>query len=142
MTATLLSPRGRLALRESRLRSPEVKGACFQEAAYGHISQKRGAHVKEVGLGEIPARIQAGSGAYDKDQRQYCRALSAASAYASRHCAIEASRSKTARKSAWVLAAEAQGMDYGLRLPGVEIPPDQGAAHRLRCLQALALWGQ
>jgi len=37
-----------------------------------------------------------------------------------------------------VLAADAQHLDYGLRLPGVEIPPAGGAAQRLRCLEALA----
>jgi uncharacterized protein (DUF58 family) len=39
-----------------------------------------------------------------------------------------------------VLAAERGGLRYGLRLPGAEIAPDQGAAHRAACLQALALY--
>ena len=39
-----------------------------------------------------------------------------------------------------VLDAEAAGLRYGLRLPGQEFPPDQGAAQRLRCLKALALF--
>jgi uncharacterized protein (DUF58 family) len=30
---------------------------------------------------------------------------------------------------------------YGLRLPGVEIAPGRGEAHRGACLQALALHG-
>ncbi len=55
--------------------------------------------------------------------------------------AMEA-EARLSRLAAWVLAADAQGLDYGLRLPGTEIPPDQGAPQRLRCLQALALWGQ
>ena len=46
---------------------------------------------------------------------------------------------RLSRLAAWVLAADAQGLDYGLRLRGVEIAPDSGAAHRLRCLEALAL---
>ena len=46
---------------------------------------------------------------------------------------------RLSRLTAWVLAADAQGLDYGLRLPGVEIPPASGAAQRLRCLQALAI---
>ena len=29
--------------------------------------------------------------------------------------------------------------NHGLRLPGVEIAPDTGTAHRRRCLEALAL---
>jgi len=45
---------------------------------------------------------------------------------------------RLSRLTAWVLAADAQHLDYGLRLPGVEIPPAGGAAQRLRCLEALA----
>ena len=40
----------------------------------------------------------------------------------------------------WVLQAEQFGQGYGLRLPGVRIPPDRGEAHRARCLEALALY--
>jgi uncharacterized protein (DUF58 family) len=43
------------------------------------------------------------------------------------------------RLCAWVLAADRLGVDYGLRLPGVEIRPSWGAVHRLACLEALAL---
>lgn len=46
---------------------------------------------------------------------------------------------RLSRLTAWVLMADRLGIDFGLRLPGREIPPDQGAAHRLRCLEALAL---
>jgi uncharacterized protein (DUF58 family) len=38
-----------------------------------------------------------------------------------------------------VLDAEDNGLAYGLRLPGVVLEPDSGAAHRHRCLAALAL---
>jgi uncharacterized protein (DUF58 family) len=41
----------------------------------------------------------------------------------------------------WVLDAEAQGMRYGLRLPGSELQPAQGQAHRAECLRVLALFG-
>lgn len=40
----------------------------------------------------------------------------------------------------WVLKAEGDGRQYGLRLPGVQISPAQGDAHRRRCLEALALF--
>ena len=40
----------------------------------------------------------------------------------------------------WVLDAHAGGGAYGLRLPGTEIPPGMGPAHRRRCLGALALY--
>ncbi len=42
----------------------------------------------------------------------------------------------------WVLDAEAQGLIYGLRLPGAELPPGRGMSHREECLRALALFGQ
>lgn len=41
----------------------------------------------------------------------------------------------------WVLAAESAHVHYGLRLPGREIAPNQGDAHRHACLEALALHG-
>ena len=41
----------------------------------------------------------------------------------------------------WVLDAEAQGLRYGLRLPGIELPPTQGQSQRAECLRALALYG-
>lgn len=42
----------------------------------------------------------------------------------------------------WVLTADEQQLRYGLRLPAQRIPPAQGPAHRTRCLQALALYGE
>jgi len=42
------------------------------------------------------------------------------------------------RLCAWVLAAERQGLDYGLTLPGLQITPAHGPAHQARCLEALA----
>ncbi len=46
---------------------------------------------------------------------------------------------RLSRLTAWVLLAERSGVAYGLRLPHLELPPDTGDAHRLRCLEALAL---
>jgi uncharacterized protein (DUF58 family) len=40
----------------------------------------------------------------------------------------------------WVLAAEAADIRYGLRLPGLDIPPASGDRHRQLCLEALALF--
>jgi len=42
----------------------------------------------------------------------------------------------------WVLETERLGQGYGLRLPGVSIPPGRGETHRARCLEALALHGE
>jgi uncharacterized protein (DUF58 family) len=41
----------------------------------------------------------------------------------------------------WVLESDAAQRVYGLRIPGKEIPPGRGAAHRFACLRALALYG-
>lgn len=43
------------------------------------------------------------------------------------------------RLCAWILLADQRGLDYGLRLTGVEIKPGHGENHKLRCLEALAL---
>ncbi|MFZ4482036.1 MAG: DUF58 domain-containing protein [Rhodoferax sp.] len=43
------------------------------------------------------------------------------------------------RLCSWVLQAEQQGLDYGLRLGSLEIAPGRGDLHRRRCLEALAL---
>jgi uncharacterized protein (DUF58 family) len=48
---------------------------------------------------------------------------------------------RLSRLAGWVLAAERDGARYGLRLPGTELPPARGEAHRATCLQALALFG-
>ena len=45
---------------------------------------------------------------------------------------------RLSRLAAWVLQADRIGMDYGLRLPGVQVPPASGEAHKRRCLEALA----
>ena len=41
----------------------------------------------------------------------------------------------------WVLDADMQEQNYGLRLPDIELQPGHGAAHRSECLRALALCG-
>lgn len=46
---------------------------------------------------------------------------------------------RLSRLAGWVLAAEQAGAAYGLRLPGLELAPGRGEAHRSACLQALAL---
>jgi len=48
---------------------------------------------------------------------------------------------RLSRLTGWVLVAEREGHEYGLRLPGLEIAPARGDAHRAACLQALALYG-
>lgn len=52
---------------------------------------------------------------------------------------LPAGEARWSRLCAWVLRAERLGLDYGLRLPGRELAPAQGAAHLQQCLEALAL---
>lgn len=47
---------------------------------------------------------------------------------------------RLSRLAAWVVAADAAGQSYGLRIPGAELAPAQGMAQRHAALQALALW--
>jgi uncharacterized protein (DUF58 family) len=47
---------------------------------------------------------------------------------------------RLSRLAAWVVVAERAGVPHGLRLPGLELAPAQGDAHRQRALEALALW--
>lgn len=47
---------------------------------------------------------------------------------------------KLSRLARWVIESEATGLRFGLRLPQQELEPAAGAAHRDRCLQALALF--
>jgi uncharacterized protein (DUF58 family) len=47
---------------------------------------------------------------------------------------------RLSRLTGWVLAAERAGARYALRLPGTEIEPGRGEAHRAACLEALALY--
>ena len=47
---------------------------------------------------------------------------------------------RLSRLAAWVVAAEDTGLSQDLRLPGLEIAPGSGAAHRRASLDALAKW--
>ena len=55
------------------------------------------------------------------------------------HCGLADHEARLSRLTAWVIMADQLGMEYGLRLPGRELSPDQGPSHRSRCLEALAL---
>lgn len=53
--------------------------------------------------------------------------------------ALEARLSRLCR---WIEDAYAAGRAFGLKMPGVDIPPNIGPAHRQRCLTALALFDE
>jgi hypothetical protein len=42
----------------------------------------------------------------------------------------------------WIVNSDRTMEDYGLRLPGLEVPPAHGEAQRQKCLEALALFGE
>jgi uncharacterized protein (DUF58 family) len=48
---------------------------------------------------------------------------------------------RLARLTRWVMEADRAGIDFGLSLPGTNIPPGRGSAHRHACLTRLALFG-
>ena len=48
---------------------------------------------------------------------------------------------RLSRLTAWVLQADAEGLDCGLRLPGRELAPQHGEAHRRQALDLLGAWG-
>jgi uncharacterized protein (DUF58 family) len=48
--------------------------------------------------------------------------------------------SRLSQLTRWILEADNQGKEFGLRLPGVEIGPDSGSRHTLICLRELALF--
>jgi len=47
---------------------------------------------------------------------------------------------RLSRLARWVIDAHAAGLSFGLRLPGVVLPPAPGNAQHDRCLEALALF--
>jgi len=49
---------------------------------------------------------------------------------------------RLSRLASWVDQAESAGWKYGLSIPGNDISPSSGHAHRHQCLTALAIWGQ
>jgi len=54
------------------------------------------------------------------------------------HTGLADREAALSRLCAWVLQAEQLGLDYGLRLPGLELPASHGPDHQRRCLEALA----
>jgi uncharacterized protein (DUF58 family) len=47
---------------------------------------------------------------------------------------------RLSRLAAWIVAADAAGHHWGLMLPGTELAPANGTAHRHSALQALAAY--
>lgn len=54
------------------------------------------------------------------------------------HCAGDMEQ-RLSQLTQWILAAEHTTLEYGLRLPGMQVPPSLGRSHRSQCLRHLAL---
>ena len=54
-------------------------------------------------------------------------------------CGLADREGRLSRLAAWVLQADKLGVDYGLRVPGQQVAPGSGEAHKRRCLEVLAL---
>ena len=46
---------------------------------------------------------------------------------------------RLSRLARWIVDAEAAGLSYGLRLPGLDLALDAGPVHCSACLEALAV---
>jgi uncharacterized protein (DUF58 family) len=53
---------------------------------------------------------------------------------------LPGTEARLSRLTAWVLAADRAGLASGLQLPGRELPPGQGDAHRRAALDLLGQW--
>jgi uncharacterized protein (DUF58 family) len=121
-------PSNGLAQQQPTLNTGEPDGirAYRRGDAAKTVLWKKAAQTFAAGRDDLLSRDSAGS----HDRSVWLDATS---------CGGASLEARLSRLCAWVLMAEAQGVDYGLRLPGVEIAPAQGPAHRAQCLEALAL---
>lgn len=55
---------------------------------------------------------------------------------------IMTTEARLSQLTQWVLAASAQSLRYGLKLPGITLKPSQAGTHQQNCLQALALYAE
>lgn len=49
---------------------------------------------------------------------------------------------RLSRLARWLIDAHSEGLVYGLRVPGKEIPPARGERHFQACIETLALYGE
>jgi uncharacterized protein (DUF58 family) len=56
------------------------------------------------------------------------------------HTSLVEPEARLSRLAAWILMADAAGLSFGLKLPGIELQPAHGSAQRHAALQALAQW--
>jgi len=109
-----------------------------QDAARG---EEEFAGLRSFHAGDSPRRIAWK--AYAREQGLHVKVYSGTAVtsymldWAATQGGVEARLSQLCR---WIEDAYAEGRAFGLQLPGLKIPPNIGAAHRQRCLTALALF--
>lgn len=54
---------------------------------------------------------------------------------------IGGTEARLSRLAAWVIGAHREGLPFGVRLPGAELAPSAGDAHRRAALDLLGTWG-
>ena len=123
---------------EARADSPQVAGARAQHAGEydGIRPYRRGDPLKMVVWKKVARAEAAGSDAlFSRDTQQAQRQELWLDA---QHCGLPNQEARLSRLCAWVLMADRLGLDYGLRVPGRNIAPSQGEAHKRQCLEVLS----
>ena len=94
----------------------------------GVRAYRRGDPLKLVAWKKAAQALETGGELVSRDTSASARQR--ALARLDRRAARSAPEERLSRLAAWMLAAERAGVDYGLRLPGVEIAPGDGDAQR------------
>ncbi len=103
----------------------------------GVRAYRRGDSVKQIAWKKAAKALEAGGDLVSRD--------SSASAHQElwldwQGCASLPPEERLSRLTAWVVGAHRAGAEFGLRLPGTELPPASGDLQRRHCLEELALW--
>lgn len=117
------------------------------QAAQGHRQHDaRGeedfAGLRKYNVGDSPRKVawKAYARTGDLLTKQFSGADTSSQWFDFDHVSGTDSEERLSVLTRWIIDADRTQRDYGLRLPGVEFSPAHGAAHRHRCLEALALF--
>lgn len=98
---------------------------------------ERGDGLRQIAWRKSASALAAGVGELTSRHRDEARQGTLWLDWADAHGAPDGDRA--ARLCAWVITAHKLDLRYGLRVPGREVAPSSGDAHRRACLEALAL---
>jgi len=98
---------------------------------------ERGDGLRQIAWRKSASALAAGVGELTSRHRDEARQGTLWLDWADAHGAPGGDRA--ARLCAWVITAHKLDLRYGLRVPGREVAPSSGDAHRRACLEALAL---